>query len=81
MIGDEILVLQHNQPEGASFNPPQIYVPYVVVKIKESIKNNTFNDKYVHYEIERKELTPEEMQAERAGGGLDDTFILAIHGC
>ena len=43
MIGDEILVLHHNQPLEASFNPPEIYIPYVVVKIKESIKNNTFN--------------------------------------
>ena len=71
MIGDEILVLDANNPSGASFNPPKLYTPYVVIGIKhrqpENSESPDVDTRY--YELERIDITDEERLGELIAGG------------
>jgi len=68
MIGDEILVLDNNQGKGASFNPPKLYTPYVVIGIKHPNKYQPSNAQ-TYYEIEAVDITDEERLGELVAGG------------
>jgi len=60
MMGDEILVLDTHNPTGASFNPPKLYTPYVVVGIKRP---------GTYYEIEAVDITDDELLGDLLAGG------------
>jgi hypothetical protein len=71
MVGDEIMVLDNNQPKGASFNPPKLYTPYVVVGIKHKHmqKWQGPDTDTAYYQIEPVDITDDELLGGLLAGG------------
>jgi hypothetical protein len=71
MVGDEIMVLDNNQPKGASFNPPKLYTPYVVVGIKHKHmqKWQGPDTNTAYYQIEPVDITDDELLGGLLAGG------------
>jgi len=71
MVGDEIMVLDNNQPKGASFNPPKLYTPYVVVGIKHQQRQNWQgpDTDTAYYQIEPVDITDDELLGGLLAGG------------